>query len=84
MASEPDFRMKECIYDIRNPLFSDCVYTKIQTPFLEKRQTNVVDASRKKASRNLRTADPILLLSRSNTPAKVLKYPFSDLKVSRL
>ena len=66
---------------IRNWFYD--IFFKIRTHILKKRSTPL-DASRKKASRNLRTAGPILPVPGSNTPAKVLKPPFSVFRISLL
>ena len=52
-----------------------CIAKKT-TPLLKQRQTSL-DASRKKASRSLRRAGPILPLPGPNTPAKMPTPPFS-------
>ena len=59
------------------------IYILFQTHTQKERQTSL-DASRKKASRTLRRASPILLFSGSKTPAKVLKPPFSVFRISLL
>ena len=70
------------INSIRKWFWGNCVVSK-KKAIMKKRPTPL-DASRKKASRNLKTAGPILPVPGSNTPAKVLKPPFSVFRISLL
>ena len=72
------------INSVRNRFRGKCsVSAKIKTLLLKKRQTSL-DASRKNASRTLRRAGPILPFPGLNTPAKVLKPPFSVFRINLL